>query len=304
MAASSASVATASRCTACGNSARALFTVGDLNRAVTDQAFTYHRCGACGLVFMHPLPANIAEHYPQAYYTPPNSLGRLDEIAAKQRYQIDLVRRFRDAGDLLEIGPAYGAFARLAQRAGYAVEVIELDPDCCRFMAEVVGLAVIQSGDPGAALAQVGEKDVIALWHVIEHLPDPWSFLEAAAGRLKGDGILLIAAPDPQALQFKIFGRRWVHLDAPRHLQLIPLEVLTRRLAGLGLQRELATRSDRGGLLWNVFGWRRSLGNLVSRHWARRLLEAAGLAASPALLAADLAFGGATYTAVFRKAAP
>jgi SAM-dependent methyltransferase len=290
-------------CAGCGGSAVRLFVVQDLNRSASTDDFTYYRCGRCGLVFLHPLPADLGAHYPRDYYRRPDSLASLRRIAAKQRYEIDMVRRFRPGGELLEVGPAYGTFAYLAREAGYRVQVIEMDADCCRFLADEVGVGVVQSSDPAVALGNMGPKDVIALWQVIEHLPDPWAFLEAACCRLAPGGILLIAAPNPDALQFRLLGPRWVHLDAPRHLQLIPIQLLTQRLEKQGLRRELATSTDRGGILWDMFGWRRSFGNLVHGSLQKRLLTLIGTAASPILLLGDVAMGGATYTAVFRKEA-
>jgi 2-polyprenyl-3-methyl-5-hydroxy-6-metoxy-1,4-benzoquinol methylase len=294
-------VAEGLRCAGCGDTARRLFAVGDLNRSTTNTEFTYYRCGRCGLVFLYPVPADLGRHYPSDYYMRPESLGRLSNIASKQRYEIDLVKRFRSSGSLLEVGPAYGAFAYLAREAGFDVSVIEMDADCCRFLAEEVKVNVVESSDPAAALERMESKDVIVLWQVIEHLPDPWAFLDAACRRLAPGGILLVAAPNPDSLQFRLFGSRWVHLDAPRHLQLIPITLLTAHLAERGLRRELTTSTDRGGILWDLFGWRRSAGNLAQGRLQRRMLTLLGTAASPILLLGDIALGGATYTAVFRK---
>ena len=60
------------------------------------------------------------------------------------------------------------------------------------------------------------------MWHVIEHLRRPWEVIERAAANLQDGGVLAIATPNPRALQFKLLRRRWAHLDAPRHLFLIP----------------------------------------------------------------------------------
>ncbi|GIT65471.1 MAG: hypothetical protein Ct9H300mP23_10980 [Nitrospinota bacterium] len=43
-----------------------------------------------------------------------------------------------------------------------------------------------------------------------------------------------MAAPNPQAWQFHIMGKLWPHLDAPRHLYLLPAEVLTEYAKTLG----------------------------------------------------------------------
>ena len=114
----------------------------------------------------------------------PPTLKRLASRAEAERYKVETVRRFVPEGRLLDIGPSYGGFAYLASRAGFEVEVIERDPECCRFLTGVVGVRVAQSADVCAALAALPPYRVITLWQVIEHLPDPWRTLEAAADRL------------------------------------------------------------------------------------------------------------------------
>jgi 2-polyprenyl-3-methyl-5-hydroxy-6-metoxy-1,4-benzoquinol methylase len=44
------------------------------------------------------------------------------------------------------------------------------------------------------AIPGIGLYDVIALWHVLEHLINPWSTLHELAGKLQPGGIIVIAA--------------------------------------------------------------------------------------------------------------
>lgn len=279
-----------------------VFRARDENRRITDAAFAYHRCPTCGLLFLSPVPDNLGDYYPADYYTFPRSLDRLDRIAERQRYQIELVQRFVAGGRLLEIGPGFGLFARLAKKAGFAVETIEMDARCCRYLRDVVGVGAIESADPAAVLARLEPQRVIAMWHVVEHLPDPWPCLRRAAEKLAPGGVLLVAAPNPDALQFRVLRSRWPHLDAPRHVQLIPPALLADRLRGHGLTPALITANDPGGRGWNAFGWQRSLMNLAGGRPARAAAWGAGWliarAAGP-IETRDL--HGSTYTAIFRK---
>lgn len=265
-------------------------------------AFDYFRCQHCALIFLDPIPENLGDAYSQTYYAIPNSMPALAREAASKRYQIDLVRRFVKGGRLLDIGPGHGAFALLAKEAGFAITTIELDATCCQFLRDVVGVDAIQSDTPAEILPTLEPQDAITLWHVIEHLPDPWTTLARAAERLAPGGILLVAAPNPAALQFALFRSRWVHLDAPRHVALLPVPLLVRRLVSAGLQPVLVTANDPGSRALNRYGWRASLLNLSRRRLARaaawRLGRPLGLLAAP-LERGDLR--GSAYTAVFRK---
>jgi 2-polyprenyl-3-methyl-5-hydroxy-6-metoxy-1,4-benzoquinol methylase len=227
----------------------------DLNWRVSGEKFDYYRCLSCGLIFLCPIPANLGDYYTNHYYQVPGSLEDLKTQAETQRYRIDLVQQLAAGGRLLEIGPSYGGFAFLARETGYEVDAIEMDAECCNFLNHVVGIHAIQHDDPVAALDGLGQYEVIALWHVIEHVPDPWILLRKLADHLSPAGILLIAAPNPDALQFKILRGHWPHMQAPRHLTLPSMKLLSNHAEKAGLKQVLATTRDPGsiGLNWN--GW-------------------------------------------------
>lgn len=289
-------------CPCCRALASHAFQTRDHNRRLTSDEFSYFRCETCGLLFLFPVPDNLSNYYPEDYYTIPRSRQRLDRIAERQRYQIELVQGFVPAGRLLEIGPGFGIFAHLAKKAGFEVETIEMDDRCCRYLREVVGVGAVESDDPAEVLRRVEPQQVIALWHVVEHLPDPWHCLRRAAEKLAPGGILLVAVPNPQALQFRIFRSRWAHLDAPRHVQLIPAELLVNQLSGYGLTLAFITANDPGGRGWNTFGWQRSLMNISANRVARLAACGAGwLIARVAGRVEGRDLRGSTYTAVFRK---
>jgi len=282
------------------------YTTRDWNRGLSQETFTYYRCPNCTMTFLEPIPEDLGRYYPPAYYPMPASLAELATVAEGERYKIDLVRRFTTSGRLLEIGPATGAFAYLAKQAGFQVEAIEMDAACCQFLEQAVGVRAIRSDHAAQVLGTLDGYDAIALWHVIEHVPDPWETLDAAAQRLRPGGILVIATPNPASFQLRIFGRYWAHLDAPRHLELLRVERLIRWAGGAGLQVALQTTNDPGGLGWNLFGWIESLANLWARATGRRWTPTPlGRAASRLMRPIERGpgFRGATYTLILRRPA-
>ncbi len=291
-------------CPFCHEPAIPEFRTHDVNRQVTTEQFSYFRCRACGLIFLSPVPANLEDYYPNEYYDAiPRSMRRLDQIAEANRYQIEMVQRFIPAGRLLEVGPGYGTFARLAKKSGFDVEVIEMSDRCCKYLTEVVGVQAINSSRPAEVLKTAGPKDVIALWHVIEHLPNAWECLESAAHNLAPGGVLLIATPNPDALQFHMMGSAWPHVDAPRHLYLIPANVVIQRLRPLGLEPVLLTTNDKGGQSWNRFGWQRFLMNRFSSKLAQMAAFVLGyLISVPMALWERRELKGSAYTLILQKA--
>jgi len=291
-----------SACPACGNKSPLFLSTRDMNREASKGSFDYYRCFSCRLIFLSPVPGNLGEYYPKQYYAVPSSLEKLAKEAEKERYKIDIIQHFAQKGRLLEIGPSYGLFTYLAKQAGFDVDVIEMDERCCRFIKDTIGARATNTSDISGALNKAGPYDVIALWQVIEHLPDPWPVLDSIAKSISPGGILAISAPNPDAFQFRVLGRLWTHVDAPRHTELIPMELISKRMEAHGFKTVLATTTDQGSLGWNSFGWAVSLGNLSSSNFLKRVLQMIGHALSKALSPIESRNGsGSAYTIVLQK---
>ncbi len=291
------------RCPSCTGEALPYLRQRDRNLRVTRAMFDYHRCISCGLVFLDPVPNDLDRYYPAEYYELPRSLTRLAELAAREQFKLDLVRPFKSGGDLLEIGPGWGSFAYAAKLAGYSVTVVEKDERCRRYLDVVAGVAVREPKSTGALPDGLETYDVVALWHVVEHVPDFRQMLVDLAERVRPGGVLAIATPNPAAWQFRLMKGAWPHLDAPRHLQLIPAEVIKDIVQPRGFEPVIATTGDAGGLSWNRFGWQRLIMNGLPRY---RIFGLAGLIAGYAMgwLLAPLdnrSMQGAAWTMILRK---
>jgi 2-polyprenyl-3-methyl-5-hydroxy-6-metoxy-1,4-benzoquinol methylase len=288
-------------CPLCGGETDLAFRVGDRNRAITDQGFEYRRCQSCGTIFLSDVPVDLGRYYPEDYYGLPTREA-LDRAANGEASKLALLRPFVSDGQMVEIGPAFGIFALAAKRAGFDVTGIEMDRRCCKYLEDVVGVRAICSNAPEKVLTDVGPTAVIVLWHVLEHLPRPWDVLEQAAARLESGGVLALAMPNPDSLQFRVLGGRWAHVDAPRHLFLIPFATLKARAEQLGFEARHVTTSDPAGRYWNSFGWEYALRRHPARSPSTRATRTGsrllGLGLAPL---ERLGMNGATYTAVFVK---
>jgi len=291
-------------CPACHGAARALFRAVDTNRRTTAEIFQYHRCRSCALVFMAQVSSDLGRYYPFDYHMRNVGIDDVRAAAERERYKIELVTARSAPGRLLEVGGSTGLFAYLADRSGFDVTVVEMDSASCRFLTQVVGVKAIESNDVASAIADHDPYDVVTLWHVLEHLPDPWGALRALAAKLSVGGVMVIATPNPGAMQFKIFRSRWTHLDAPRHTELIPRELLERKMADLGMRSRYITTTDIGSLGYDSFGWAMSLSNLTIWPPASKALHIAGRLIARALRPIERRRRrGSCYTAVFQRVA-
>jgi SAM-dependent methyltransferase len=217
-------------------------------------------------VFLGDVPEDLARYYDSGYYDSGLDEGRPSWTAGEQTpparaaaYRIGLIKRHVPPGRLVEVGSGNGAFAVAARDAGFAVTAIEMDERSCRYLEGQAGIATICSDRPLDELATLGQADVIAMWHVLEHLHDPAEVIRRAARLLAPGGLLAIAVPNIDSVQFRVLRSRWAHVDAPRHLCLIPHSTLTELGREAGLHRVAITTNDPDGYECNHLGWARAL---------------------------------------------
>jgi SAM-dependent methyltransferase len=294
---------TVPRCPRCGGlSAHALDAV-DRNRAVTGERFEYRRCLDCGVQWLLNVPADLGSYYPGDYHEFLDADG-LAAAAAAESPRLEMLTRYVAGGQLLELGPSQGVFSAAARTAGFDVVALEMDAACCRHLESVVGVRAINTSAPAAVIPELAPSRAAVMWHVIEHLEDPWEVLRRIADNLEPGGVLALATPNPESIQARVFGARWVHLDAPRHVTLIPLGALEDSARESGLALVEATTSDPVGRDLNRLGWERSiLGAPALRSDPRLVHTIGGALTGAARRWEERDMRGATYTAVFRKAA-
>jgi len=244
-------------CPYCDTKAKFLFHAQDLNEQITEQLFDYYKCPNDGIIFLSPVPENLADYYPTSYYQIPSDNNDDNEFTPDplHQFKIDILEKYSNGLKLLEIGSGRGDFLYLSRKVGFDVTAIEMDKDSCDFMQNHLKIPVIHTTDTLKSLTETGQYDVIAMWHVIEHLPNVWDILHEIPKHLNDDGILILTGPNPYSIQFRIFREAWYHLDAPRHVVMIPLPLLSNDLASYGLHLADIITDDDGSKLLDHFGW-------------------------------------------------
>jgi SAM-dependent methyltransferase len=76
----------------------------------------------------------------------------------------------------------------------------------------------IYTGDVLTAPFAIGSFDVVTMFHVLEHVPDPVAVVRRTLEWLAPSGLLIIEVPNAGGLGASVFGRAWSGLDLPRHL--------------------------------------------------------------------------------------
>jgi len=150
------------------------------------------------------------------------------------KWRLDLIRKIKPSGKLLEIGCARGDFLRVA-RESFDAWGVEPNPDLANSSSEVAPVyRDIIERTPWSGF------DIVASFHVIEHVDSPRSFIRAAAERLKPGGLLVIETPNIDSLPFKIFKSRWRQF-IPEHYFFFDPKTISRLLSDHGFQMQSVT---------------------------------------------------------------
>jgi SAM-dependent methyltransferase len=160
----------------------------------------------------------IKKYYPETYYLKDN-LGLKsfleDDIPGLSRAA--RIEKYSLGGNILDVGCGSGGFLGSLDPERWRRYGVEISPVPGKNAQQRFGITVFV-GDLRQANFPDDQFDVITLWHVFEHMPDPIEVLKQIRRILKKDGILLIAVPNFNSLESRLMKDKWYHLDVPRHL--------------------------------------------------------------------------------------
>jgi len=128
------------------------------------------------------------------------------------------LRESEETGLVLDVGCGGGLFLQMLAERG-AKKVVGLD-----FSLDAANVAWRRAGVPAVcgtlskAPFAPSSCAAVTMFHVLEHLYDPASYLDAAHELLRPDGRLIIQVPNAACWQFLLFGEHWNGIDVPRHL--------------------------------------------------------------------------------------
>jgi len=227
----------APRCALCGGSSPLAWTdCRDLEYFVADR-FPAHRCGSCGLVFLHPLPtrAELPGYYPPGYqnFDPPrNPISAFLVGRYHAAHLATALRHLPPVGAFFEVGAADGALLDRVRARGHTVGGVELSRDGCE-RAWAKGLDVFHG--TLEELRTDRRYDVVFMSHVIEHVLDPVETMARVRELLKPGGVVYVETPNVGSPDARLFGEHWGLVHHPRHLWFFTRATLRRLLEGAGL---------------------------------------------------------------------
>jgi SAM-dependent methyltransferase len=105
---------------------------------------------------------------------------------------------------LLDIGCGYGFFLKMAEERGWEAVGVDLDPKGIAYSKECLHVNALL-GDLKDVRFPNSSFDLVTLWNVLDHIPDPLDLISEIHRVLKEDGYVFIRTPNSgwQYLSFR-----------------------------------------------------------------------------------------------------
>lgn len=187
---------------------RKQFTISNYEYGVTGNI---HRCKECGFLQWSELEDSLPlyEDIQDASYESVR-YGR----SIQQKKILEVIKRLKPTGRLLDIGAGSGILVQEAIKLGYKAEGIE-PSEYFYSIAKEHDLPVFLGAFPSPYIK--GPYDIVTLIDVVEHIPQPLNLIRDIPKVIAKDGIVAVIVPDVGSLPAKILGWKWWNFK-PGHI--------------------------------------------------------------------------------------
>jgi len=155
------------------------------------------KCGSCKTLFRNPRPTqeSVRRSYNDGCtYDAWHQEANAEHWDNLWEHRLQFVKRFKSSGLHLDIGAGDGTFLSKTKEAGFSVIGSELSETAASFMRKS-SIDVILGQFTEVRLPS--EKyDLITLWHVLEHVPNPGAVMDRIRKVIDPEGVLVVAVPN------------------------------------------------------------------------------------------------------------
>jgi len=168
-----------------------------------------------------PQPEDLSKYYESTEYKPHehHSKGIFDKIYnfirnRSYKYKLNVIQKYHPTGkSILDYGTATGEFLDYLQQKSFKVSGVEPNKKA-RERANL-----LLKNTVSVSIDDVNEKvDIISLWHVLEHIPNPDELIKKLESKLQKEGIIVVAVPNFKSYDAQYYQQYWAAYDVPRHL--------------------------------------------------------------------------------------
>ena len=192
--------------------------------SISGEQFYVHECNQCKFRFTAnpPSAASCGAYYENEKYISHSNTnkGLIAKLYHIVRYLMlrskhRLLTRLSSGKKVLDVGSGTGYFLNYIQQNGFTVQGVEMSDSARAFSIQQFELDVKKTIDE---IRDAGQFNFITLWHVLEHLYNPDSYMQNFKKLLHADGTLIIALPNHDSYDGDKYQHYWAAYDVPRHL--------------------------------------------------------------------------------------
>lgn len=211
------------KCKICGcPSSRIDLFLTNIKSKLDNRLYHYFKCSICKTIFLNPLPKS---NWRKNVYNNPSyymSWEKEKEKNLKVRRDNDSkkVKVFKiKTGDLkgkriLDLGCAFGTFLELVDKDFKELYGVEYSDFAIKHMDK----KKIKASKTFFGKYPPNFFDVVTMWDVIEHTPDPKSYITEIYRILKKGGYLVLTTPNSLSYPLSILKEDWPEIQPPEHV--------------------------------------------------------------------------------------
>ena len=216
------------RCIVCDNVRKERFRL-----KYRKERFAVVECLDCTFCFIPP-------HYRKSIdYTAYKPIEAVREVARanlwikmqRHRLRFRLIRKYRKAGALYDIGCGFGHFLLTGKELGYSVKGVEMSRANIAFVRDELGIDVEENNFLN--VREDKEYDIMTLWDVLEHIDDGDHIVQKAFRMLKAGGYLFIQVPQIDSVLARLLKEKWSMLSLD-HVNYFSKKTMARLLSQHG----------------------------------------------------------------------
>jgi 2-polyprenyl-3-methyl-5-hydroxy-6-metoxy-1,4-benzoquinol methylase/rRNA maturation protein Nop10 len=159
--------------------------------------FGLRQCGACGIVFVSPRPANesMKDTYDEYYEPRESPAPPARQVQRGKRHARRLTQFAGTPGRLLDVGAGDGYLVHAAKELGWNVEGLEFSVPRIQRAKRWFDVD-LQRHDLFEAPFEKQSFDALTMFQLIEHVHDPRALIQRAGELLRPGGLLAMSTPN------------------------------------------------------------------------------------------------------------
>lgn len=194
----------------CKTAKNAAYLFDKIDRVSNKNNISLYRCASCKTNFLGQYDLSYDDQLYAYYekYKGKHKTELFDSVTHKSYLKVlALLQSQTEVNSILDVGCGIGDFVNTAVEEGFNAQGIELAKPAVE-IAKQHNLPA-EHVDFFSETISESSVDALTMFEVIEHLPDPVSFLKRAANVVKPGGLIYLTTPNFNSLDRRALGKEW-----------------------------------------------------------------------------------------------